>query len=191
MLFSVTLTCQRLAVEPWAYLQDVLTRLPGLPAGSSTPCCGPLASGRAGARPASDQLAGCYVRWTDPSRPEQARHLEPLLPGEPGWQRAAGPARGPLSTRLAGRTRNVCSWSQMTKTSTPGVSSPVRERRQSKALLKKWASRPQSLDVDAAAILLWEFLTDETHILRRLKIGPATTKRSASKSGRSTRETWR
>ena len=26
------------------------------------------------------------------------------------------------------------------------------------------------MDVDAAAILLWEFLTDETHILRRLKI---------------------
>ncbi|MBI2806633.1 MAG: DEAD/DEAH box helicase [Planctomycetes bacterium] len=38
------------------------------------------------------------------------------------------------------------------------------------ALLKKWASRPQSLDVDAAAVLLWEFLTVETHILRRLKI---------------------
>jgi transposase len=28
VLFSVTSTCQRLGVEPWAYLQDVLTRLP-------------------------------------------------------------------------------------------------------------------------------------------------------------------
>jgi transposase len=28
-LFSFTSTCQRLGVEPWAYLQDVLTRLPG------------------------------------------------------------------------------------------------------------------------------------------------------------------
>jgi transposase len=33
VLFSVTSTCQRLGVEPWAYLQDVLTRLPTTPAG--------------------------------------------------------------------------------------------------------------------------------------------------------------
>lgn len=32
ILFSFTSTCHRLRVEPWAYLQDVLTRLPGLPA---------------------------------------------------------------------------------------------------------------------------------------------------------------
>jgi transposase len=32
-LFSFTSTCQRLGVEPWAYLQDVLTRLPTTPAG--------------------------------------------------------------------------------------------------------------------------------------------------------------
>lgn len=32
MLFSFTLTCQRLGVEPWAYLKDVLTRLPTTPA---------------------------------------------------------------------------------------------------------------------------------------------------------------
>jgi transposase len=32
VLFSFTSTCQRLGVEPWAYLQDVLTRLPVLPA---------------------------------------------------------------------------------------------------------------------------------------------------------------
>ena len=31
VLFSFTATCQRLGVEPWAYLQDVLTRLPALP----------------------------------------------------------------------------------------------------------------------------------------------------------------
>jgi transposase len=33
VLLSFTSTCQRLGVEPWAYLQDVLTRLPTLPAG--------------------------------------------------------------------------------------------------------------------------------------------------------------
>ena len=33
VLFTFTSTCQRLGVEPWAYLQDVLTRLPVTPAG--------------------------------------------------------------------------------------------------------------------------------------------------------------
>jgi transposase len=33
VLFSFTSTCQRLGVEPWTYLQDVLTRLPTTPAG--------------------------------------------------------------------------------------------------------------------------------------------------------------
>jgi transposase len=33
VLFSFTSTCQRLGVEPWAYLQDVLTRLPATPTG--------------------------------------------------------------------------------------------------------------------------------------------------------------
>jgi transposase len=33
VLFSFTSTCQRVGVEPWAYLQDVLTRLPTTPAG--------------------------------------------------------------------------------------------------------------------------------------------------------------
>jgi hypothetical protein len=33
ILFSFTSTCQRPGVEPWAYLQDVLTRLPATPAG--------------------------------------------------------------------------------------------------------------------------------------------------------------
>ncbi len=32
VLASFTSTCQRLSVEPWAYLQDVLTRLPTMPA---------------------------------------------------------------------------------------------------------------------------------------------------------------
>jgi len=32
VLFSFTSTCQRLGVEPWAYLQDVLSRLPVTPA---------------------------------------------------------------------------------------------------------------------------------------------------------------
>jgi hypothetical protein len=33
VLFSFTSTCQRLGVEPWAYLRDVLARLPATPAG--------------------------------------------------------------------------------------------------------------------------------------------------------------
>jgi transposase len=33
VLYSFTSTCQRLGVEPWAYLQDALTRLPTTPAG--------------------------------------------------------------------------------------------------------------------------------------------------------------
>jgi transposase len=33
VLFSFTSTCQRLGVEPWAYLRDVLTRLPTTPPG--------------------------------------------------------------------------------------------------------------------------------------------------------------
>ena len=33
VLFSFTSTCQRLGVEPWAYLQDVPTRMPATPAG--------------------------------------------------------------------------------------------------------------------------------------------------------------
>jgi transposase len=32
LLFSFTSTCHRLGIEPWAYLQDVLTKLPTLPA---------------------------------------------------------------------------------------------------------------------------------------------------------------
>jgi transposase len=32
VLFSFTSTCHRLGVEPWTYLQDVLTRLPNMPA---------------------------------------------------------------------------------------------------------------------------------------------------------------
>jgi transposase len=32
VLYSFTSTCHRLGIEPWAYLQDVLTRLPGMPA---------------------------------------------------------------------------------------------------------------------------------------------------------------
>jgi hypothetical protein len=31
VLLSFTATCQRLGVEPWAYLQDTLTRLPSTP----------------------------------------------------------------------------------------------------------------------------------------------------------------
>jgi hypothetical protein len=37
VLFSFTSTCQRLGVEPWAYLQDMLTRLPATSGGQLTP----------------------------------------------------------------------------------------------------------------------------------------------------------
>jgi hypothetical protein len=33
VLFCITSMCQRLSVGPWAYLQDVVTRLPMTPAG--------------------------------------------------------------------------------------------------------------------------------------------------------------
>ncbi len=33
VLFSFTSTCQRLGVEPWRYLRDVLVRLPSQPQG--------------------------------------------------------------------------------------------------------------------------------------------------------------
>jgi hypothetical protein len=33
VLFSFTATCQRLGVEPWEYLHDMLTRLPATPVG--------------------------------------------------------------------------------------------------------------------------------------------------------------
>jgi len=33
VLLSFTSTCNRLGIEPWAYLQDVLGRLPTTPAG--------------------------------------------------------------------------------------------------------------------------------------------------------------
>jgi len=42
VLMSFTSTCKRLGVEPWAYLQDVLSRLPTTPAGQLgelTPDC--------------------------------------------------------------------------------------------------------------------------------------------------------
>ena len=35
------------------------------------------------------------------------------------------------------------------------------------ALVKKWAARPDTLDVDAAVRMLWEFLTEETKLLQQ------------------------
>jgi hypothetical protein len=58
ILFSFTSTCQRLGVEPWAYLQDVLTRLPSTPA---------------------DQLAGLLPdRWQAAHAPASAGPTTPL-----------------------------------------------------------------------------------------------------------------
>jgi hypothetical protein len=58
VLFTFTSTCQRLGVEPWAYLQDVLTRLPVTPAGQL-----------------DDLLPDCWKAARDtklPSKPEAA-----------------------------------------------------------------------------------------------------------------------
>ena len=38
------------------------------------------------------------------------------------------------------------------------------------ALVRKWAVRPDSLDVDAAVTMLWEFLTDEVKLLRKVTL---------------------
>lgn len=38
------------------------------------------------------------------------------------------------------------------------------------ALLKKWTSHPRTLDVDAAATMLWQFLTDEARLLTKVTL---------------------
>ena len=38
------------------------------------------------------------------------------------------------------------------------------------ALVKKWAAHPDTLDVDAAVTMLWEFLTDEAKVLRKVTL---------------------
>ncbi len=38
------------------------------------------------------------------------------------------------------------------------------------ALLKKWTSDPDTLDVDAATTILWEFLTDEAKLLTKVTL---------------------
>ncbi|MBY0527701.1 MAG: hypothetical protein K2R98_30165 [Gemmataceae bacterium] len=38
------------------------------------------------------------------------------------------------------------------------------------ALLKKWTTIPQTLDVDAATTMLWEYLTDEAKLLTRVTL---------------------
>ncbi len=53
VLLSFTSTCARLGIEPWAYLRDVLTRLPALPAGElDTLLPDPWQAARPAARPA-------------------------------------------------------------------------------------------------------------------------------------------
>ena len=39
VLYSLTGTCRHHDIDPFAYLQDVLSRLPSLPRGHSTSCC--------------------------------------------------------------------------------------------------------------------------------------------------------
>jgi hypothetical protein len=50
VLFSFTSTCQRLGVGPWAYLHDVLTRLPTPPRLGNSGTCG-LTTGKQRVRP--------------------------------------------------------------------------------------------------------------------------------------------
>ena len=42
--------------------------------------------------------------------------------------------------------------------------------RQSRLLLKKWAADPKTLDVDAAATILWELLTKEAKVLAKVTL---------------------
>jgi transposase len=64
VLFSFTSTCQRLGVEPWAYLQDVLTRLPTTPG----ECLADLLPGRwRAARPSA--MAAPPVAATEATAP--------------------------------------------------------------------------------------------------------------------------
>jgi transposase len=61
VLFSFTSTCQRLGVEPWSYLQDVLSRLPTT---------------------AAEQLAELLPdRW---QAARQVRETPPAMPADPG-----------------------------------------------------------------------------------------------------------
>src|SRR5262249_56740117 len=75
VLLSFTSTCHRLGIEPWAYLQDVLTRLPAAPAGQ---LCDPLPDHRPAARPG----AGGPLAANPPARPRaaSARRPEPRPP---------------------------------------------------------------------------------------------------------------
>jgi hypothetical protein len=64
VLFSFTSTCQRLGVEPWAYLQDVLTLLTTTPAGQLgdlLPDQWRAAPGATDSTPASAGAAGSVV----------------------------------------------------------------------------------------------------------------------------------
>ena len=55
-------------------------------------------------------------------------------------------------------------------TSTPVASLPSEGASAVQALLKKWAARPDTLDVDAAVTMLWEFLTKEAKVLRKVTL---------------------
>ena len=91
VLFTFTSSCQRLGVEPWGYLQDVLNRLPGLPAKRRAEL---LPDRWQAARQAQPNCAPPAVRGTT--------HELGSLPASLGPAADAPPH--PRATRLAGRT---------------------------------------------------------------------------------------
>ena len=104
VLASFTSTCHRLGVEPWAYLQDVLTRLPTTPAGQP------------GALPPDHWQAACRANTaTPPGHPTTSGAKSsapiPYNPGTPLANRvnfvppppAHGPPIGPILDRCPAR----------------------------------------------------------------------------------------
>jgi transposase len=69
ILMSFTSTCHRLGIEPWAYLQDVLTRLPTTPAGQLLDLVPDRWQAAQRARQASGS-ASVHDTTASPSRPE-------------------------------------------------------------------------------------------------------------------------
>lgn len=86
VLFSFTSTCQRLSVEPWAYLQDVLTRLPGTAAGQLGDLLPDYWQATRHTKlatmpaPTTDTTAACGRSATTGSQPSRSPHADPTQP---------------------------------------------------------------------------------------------------------------
>jgi len=98
VLFSFTSTCQRLGVEPWAYLHDVLARLPTTPVG------------RHGELLHDHWQAARQGQGTTPAPPRDADHARFCRAGlvtwvlRPSFLASLPPAAtGPAATRFAKR----------------------------------------------------------------------------------------